>query len=553
MESDPKISIVTAYYNRKTLFLRTLKSIEEQISDNLKGLVEVIVVDDGSAEEERLEGLEKEYSFTLKVIRLDSEDKWYSNPCIPFNAGFKEARGDIVIIQNPECCHVGNLLEFAVANTTEDNYLSFSCWALSKEDTENFGEKDIVLTDEKSTSELYPGWYNHPKFNARGYHFASAIKKSNLDKLGGFDEAYAKGIAFDDDEFIYRIAKNLNLNVVICPPTNPFVLHQNHYDEESAHNKTRHVGQMEKLWRNRNLYARLKGDNRPKKIKNKAKEFKRIPKIAHFYWEGDKFSYLHFLSVKSFLDRNPKWEAIMHTNRVEKKTDENAWATQEQKAVYTGKNYFPKLEELDIQINEIDFSDLGVNPDAHPVHKSDILRWHLLGTVGGVWVDSDILHLKPIEHLSKYIHKSCEGAVCWTTNPVPHYIIGFFMSKPNNPFFQKLFDESLKQKEIDYQMYGNKLIAEHFNTFMDIVSTFPALNIKNFHFEHFYTHPWFEVDQLFEERHEKFKEDHVVGVHWYNGDPRATEFYNRFDESYNMENPKTTIEEIIYECTKTHS
>ncbi len=548
MENDPKISIVTAYYNRKTLFLRTLESIEKQITGALKGSVEVIVVDDGSKKEERLEGIENNYSFDLKIIRLDPKDKWYCNPCIPFNVGFKEAKGDIIIIQNPECYHVGNLLEYAVQNVTEDNYISFSCWALSKEDTDTFGKKEIIITNQISNSEIHSGWYNHPS-NPKGYHFASAIKRLNLNKLGGFDEAFAKGIAFDDNEFIYRIVKKLNLNVIICP--NPIVLHQNHYDEESAFKKTHFGGHMEKLWRNKNIYDRLTGQNKPKKIKNQIRNFNRIPKIAHFYWEGDRFSYLHFLSIKSFLDKNPKWKAIMHTNRIQQKTEQTAWETSEQKATYTGKNYFPKLKELDIEINEVDFTELGVKSDLHPVHKSDILRWHLLGTVGGAWIDSDILHLKPLEHLSKYIHKSCGGAVCWTQTPIPHYVIGVFLSEANNSFFQMLFDESLKETRVDYQMYGNKLIEKKFKSFTDVVESFPKLNMKNFNFEHFYIHPWFEVDQLFEEKHQKFQEDHVVGVHWYNGDPRATAFYNNFDENSNIENPKTTIEEIIYECTKT--
>ena len=59
------ISIVTAYYNRKQLFINTLKSIKAQ---NSTYLLEVIAVDDGSEETERLEDLVSEFPF-LKVIR----------------------------------------------------------------------------------------------------------------------------------------------------------------------------------------------------------------------------------------------------------------------------------------------------------------------------------------------------------------------------------------------------------------------------------------------------------------------------------------------------
>ena len=43
------ISIVTSYYNRKQIFIRTLNSIKSQL-DIYKNPLEVIVVDDGSDE-----------------------------------------------------------------------------------------------------------------------------------------------------------------------------------------------------------------------------------------------------------------------------------------------------------------------------------------------------------------------------------------------------------------------------------------------------------------------------------------------------------------------
>ncbi|WP_435523778.1 glycosyltransferase family 2 protein [Chryseobacterium indoltheticum] len=44
--------------------------------------------------------------------------------------------------------------------------------------------------------------------------------------MGGFDERFAKGIAFDDNEFLYRVnLKGLEVQIV----EDPIVLHQNHY------------------------------------------------------------------------------------------------------------------------------------------------------------------------------------------------------------------------------------------------------------------------------------------------------------------------------------
>jgi GT2 family glycosyltransferase len=49
--------------------------------------------------------------------------------------------------------------------------------------------------------------------------------KTDLDKVGGFDERYAKGISYDDDDFLYRVNdKGLSIKIV----NDPFVIHQYH-------------------------------------------------------------------------------------------------------------------------------------------------------------------------------------------------------------------------------------------------------------------------------------------------------------------------------------
>lgn len=232
-----KISIVTAYYNRKKLFENTLSSIVSQSPDPSMEL-EVIAVDDGSDEEERLEDLTEQYPF-LKVIRLEKADKWYFNSCIPFNIGFREAKGDIVILQNPECLHYGDVLKYTQKHINDSNYISFSCFSLGIESTDNLHtllespEKLQKLMTDNNVGYIGDGldcWYNHSVTNPKGYHFCAAITKKNLYDLGGFDERFARGIAFDDNEFLHRIKlKGLQIEII----DQPIVLHQNHYQKIS--------------------------------------------------------------------------------------------------------------------------------------------------------------------------------------------------------------------------------------------------------------------------------------------------------------------------------
>lgn len=225
------ISVVTAYYNRKKLFTRTLKSMKSNFG---KIDFEVIVVDDGSDEPERLEDLIVDFPF-LKVIRLEKENKWYKNPCIPFNIGFEAVKGDKVIIQNPECYHFDNIIDYVDKNLQDNEYLSFGCFSLDKINTDN----DELIFDEKNINNLIAknnktfvkngdlGWYNHSLYRPEAYHFCAAMTRNDLYDLGGFDERYAKGVGYDDDDFIWRIkAKKMRINFI----DKCIVLHQNHYN-----------------------------------------------------------------------------------------------------------------------------------------------------------------------------------------------------------------------------------------------------------------------------------------------------------------------------------
>jgi glycosyltransferase involved in cell wall biosynthesis len=196
------ISIVMAYHNRRKQFEQTFGSI---LKYSIQKDIELIIVDDASKESERLEDIISCLSW-VKLIRIEPKDKCWVNPCIPYNIGFNKVTGDKVIIQNPECEHIGNIIEFVENNLTDHNYLSFACQAYNQK-----GQ--------------FKQWYNHPIINSTNLHFCSAITKKNLDILGGFDERFSDGLAYDDNEFLHRV-KRLGLSVECVEY--PFVKHQWH-------------------------------------------------------------------------------------------------------------------------------------------------------------------------------------------------------------------------------------------------------------------------------------------------------------------------------------
>jgi glycosyltransferase involved in cell wall biosynthesis len=249
------VSIVMTYYNRKQLILETLRGFEKMYTGKYN--FEVVIVDDNSNDENRLEYVIKEFSFPINLIVISKEEKGDRiNPCVAYNKGFKATKGEIVIIQNPECYHVGNIIKHTIEKLTEQDYFSYSCYSINSQELNDLifnstseiydehikenniqgffvklwsCETDTCTGNNKNFKPFRLEWYNHPKKNPTGYHFCSAIYKSKLDLIGGFDERFKDGFCFDDDEFVLSIKYKLQLNIkIIDPDDNVFVIHQYH-------------------------------------------------------------------------------------------------------------------------------------------------------------------------------------------------------------------------------------------------------------------------------------------------------------------------------------
>ncbi len=234
-----KISIVMAYWdNRKTQLINTLDNFQSSYAGKYN--FEVVIVDDGSSKDFRLHNIITNYSFPIKYIIISVKEKGDRiNPCSAYNRGFKEADGNIIIIQNPECYHVGDLLGKVLENISSKKYISFSCFSansqiisdelISLKDSKKISEKIENNSFLKTNGKLGINWYNHPTINNKPYHFCTAIYKSNIENMGGgFDINFADGFCFDDDEFLLTIEHHLKLKIVSLTPDNGFVIHQWH-------------------------------------------------------------------------------------------------------------------------------------------------------------------------------------------------------------------------------------------------------------------------------------------------------------------------------------
>ena len=116
------ISVVMAYYNRRLHLINSLHSMNKSHYKNF----EVIIVDDASDEEHRIEDLQNQFNFYLKLIRIEKHEKTHTNPCIPTNIAISHASGDIIIIQNPECFHYDDVFSHVINNLNKNDYFAYS-------------------------------------------------------------------------------------------------------------------------------------------------------------------------------------------------------------------------------------------------------------------------------------------------------------------------------------------------------------------------------------------------------------------------------------------
>jgi len=265
-----KISIVMAYYNRIDQIQTTLDSINKS---SMKNNIEVIIVDDASDDGHLLKLLIYKYNFHIKLYTIQKSDKKWINPCIPYNIGFNNASGDIIIIQNPEICHVGDIIKYVHDNIYDTKYMVFPVYA-SPSHQHNTDLKKLINNNDDILREFishinyhkytfdykyyvdkyidvnsysydealehwktigihqgrscnkhniyhpdeyikWRGWYNHQIHNNRPFHFLSAVTRNTLNKVGGFDESFRNGIWYDDNDFLDRVKKIAQLENVL--------------------------------------------------------------------------------------------------------------------------------------------------------------------------------------------------------------------------------------------------------------------------------------------------------------------------------------------------
>jgi glycosyltransferase involved in cell wall biosynthesis len=219
------VSLLLPYFNRKEYLKVSLDSFRHFYSfDDL----EIVIVDDGSSSQHRVEDLVAKYTdLNIKLIRISN--KIGTNPSRPYNVAARHATGSVLMLSSPEIVHTRNILTESnkFNDMSYDDYLCFSVFCPT-----NPGVTSRLISDEPFDSKLefinsirnnfhlnvgtppqapfaneHGSWYLHSAHRATHLNFLTAILAKKYNDICGFDERFV-GTGYDDNEFLDRILPN---------------------------------------------------------------------------------------------------------------------------------------------------------------------------------------------------------------------------------------------------------------------------------------------------------------------------------------------------------
>lgn len=192
--------------SRQTYF--TLKSMLNSKCKN----IQIILVDDSNTDPIDINIL-KNFPYYIDFIVINKENKDWINPAVNYNIGFKFIKGNNVVIQNAEVCHIGDPLDFININMEDNKYYVFDVHAIKcMENNEVIYESDLTNIDIYNKP-IYTFWYQHHKYRNYNWHFLTAMKKNTFNKIKEFSYDYSYGTAYDDNDFLLKIISN-NIDII---------------------------------------------------------------------------------------------------------------------------------------------------------------------------------------------------------------------------------------------------------------------------------------------------------------------------------------------------
>jgi hypothetical protein len=261
----------------------------------------------------------------------------------------------------------------------------------------------------------------------------------------------------------------------------------------------------------------------------------KLPKKCFCFWEGSQFSLLQYYTLLSFKKLNPLFEIVLYYSEKEEFFVHNS-TIDTNKLHPSNFNYNNNIvnidyvkSTLDITIIPIDVEkEYNINFVTSPIHKADIVRIMKLYDHGGIWIDLDILCIKPIP---PFLIKSNNIQYFTYSDTVP---TGLLISTAKNSCMEFIYNcckYKINSQNInnDWQQFGPSLWKtcifnnELFNqcSILDNDSVYPYM--------------WNEPEILFFTNEDRIKPI-TFCIHWYNGNINSRKYIDQFNPNYIDEN-----------------
>lgn len=275
---------------------------------------------------------------------------------------------------------------------------------------------------------------------------------------------------------------------------------------------------------------------------------KRIPKELHLYWNRGKMSRLQTFTVETFHRLNPDWNINIY---MPKQTYDGS-----SKYIpdYLGKDYFYLIREMDyVNIKIIDLDTYAINHGLHDILRSDILRYHILYDVGGVWSDFDIIWLKPMNHFYNIEYHGdtpideVNTIVSFYKGTHGGHSIGVLIHCKNDPYVLSLINLTRKvTPPYGHEVFGASMLNNKYPTLKSLSEFDNVIGAK---FETYYPYnihpPTPTINKLYNGNDLSCINNNVMCVHWYNGHRLSKQYVNK--NGFNINCSMTTILKNI-EC-----
>ncbi len=277
-----------------------------------------------------------------------------------------------------------------------------------------------------------------------------------------------------------------------------------------------------------------------------------IPKRIFFYWDGNKLSWMRYMTLYSFKKLNPEWDVILYLSNNENNIQSWNGSEIQDFSNYDGIDYINKVEEIGIKIEKVEIPDDLKNTfsSLSPIHKSDMYRYYELSKNGGFYCDMDVLFFRPIDNFYQKITENNTDTIIYQC--FANIAIGFLGSSIENNFYKDVFNFGITHLNTsNYQSLGVDLIYSMFggnraNAFImnKISMKYPQLNIYSIPTSLIYQYDWTKIHYNFTNPIgiEGFDQE-SIGYHWFGGGRISQQFNNMMNEN-NFRDFQTTFSEI---------